>query len=588
MALRLAKYAASLITEKGDPDFSAISQQLLQTANSHTPVAEFLGEISRLIFLSTSCDALELWVKRQERCLCCLVSTSNAERLNIQNKRNKSNKTEISLTCMRDISLFDRLNRLVTEKVKHAKNAESPPQVGHWTGDFHQLLHGLANTDSAFANEMGKRVKGFKTFVTMPLQMTGETIGLLLLKCRQSNCFSEQEVKSYQMLAQPLALALVGQSAHAALHERVKELTCLYDLAQLSEHPSLTVETILGEIVKLLPTAWQYPEIATARIVMDGCTYATATFREGTQRQSAEIQIGGQCRGTLDVFYLEARPEIDEGPFLKEERSLIEAVARQVALIVERRSAAEEKLRLQDQLRHADRLATIGQLAAGVAHELNEPLGTILAFAQLAEKQVDTPKQTMGDLGKIVKASLHAREIIKKLMLFARQMPPQKTLVDLNAVIEDGLVFLESRCAKCGIRVQRRLSRHLPPITADPSQLNQVFVNLLVNAIQAMPEGGTLKIATRVTRQRIVLVVEDEGIGMSEEVLEKIFVPFFTTKDVHEGTGLGLPVVHGIVTAHGGTIAVKSSPGQGARFEVYLPLGNSQIEEESSSHGVEE
>jgi signal transduction histidine kinase len=383
-------------------------------------------------------------------------------------------------------------------------------------------------------------------------------------------------------------LALVGQSAHAALHERVKELSCLYDLAQLSEHPDMTVEAILGEIVKILPAAWQYPEIAAARIVMDGCAYETAGFREGAHRQSAKIQIASQCRGSIDVFYFEACPEIDEGPFLKEERNLIDAVARQIAMIVERRRAAEEKLRLQDQLRHADRLATIGQLAAGVAHELNEPLGTILAFAQLAEKQPDVPRQAARDLGKIVKASLHAREIIKKLMLFARQMPPQKKLVDLNGVIEDGLYFLESRCAKSGIEVRRRLSPRIPPIIADPSQLNQVLVNLLVNAIQAMPQGGTLKIATRCSGQSAVLVVEDDGIGMSEEVQTKIFVPFFTTKDVHEGTGLGLPVVHGIVTAHGGTISVKSAPGRGARFEVSLPFEKSRMIKEPPDDGLEE
>ncbi len=167
-----------------------------------------------------------------------------------------------------------------------------------------------------------------------------------------------------------------------------------------------------------------------------------------------------------------------------------------------------------------------------MAHELNEPLATILAFAQLAEKQPGIPQQTARDLGKIVKASLHAREIIKKLMFFARQMPPRKKLVDLNGVIEDGLYFLESRCAKSGIRVRRRLSRRIPPIVADPSQLNQVLVDLLVNAVQAMPRGGTLRIATRLSRQCAVLAVEDDGIGMDEEVLKKIFVPFFTTKDV--------------------------------------------------------
>jgi two-component system, NtrC family, sensor kinase len=215
---------------------------------------------------------------------------------------------------------------------------------------------------------------------------------------------------------------------------------------------------------------------------------------------------------------------------------------------------------------------------------LNEPLGNILAFAQLAEKQADLPRQTVADIEKIVTASLHAREVIKKLMLFARRMPPQKTSVDLNRVIEEGLYFIESRGAKSGVTIRRRLSRRIPRITADPSQLHQVLVNLLVNAIQAMPRGGTLKIATRASDRYVVLVVEDDGIGMSEEVLGKIFTPFFTTKDVNEGTGLGLPVVHGIVTSHGGTITVRSSPGQGSRFEIRLPLFMPEEDPEETTH----
>jgi signal transduction histidine kinase len=256
-----------------------------------------------------------------------------------------------------------------------------------------------------------------------------------------------------------------------------------------------------------------------------------------------------------------------------EEERLIDAVAREVALIVERREAAEEKSRLQGQLIHADRLATIGQLSAGVAHELNEPLGSILGFAQLAQKCPDLPRQAEEDMEKIVSASLYAREVIKKLMVFARQMPSNKVLVSLNRVVEDGLYFLEARCAKAGIEVARDLAPDLPEITADPAQLNQVLVNLVVNAVQAMPAGGTLTVSTGRADSSVTLIVGDTGGGMSDEVRAKIFLPFFTTKEVDEGTGLGLAVVHGIVTAHGGSIDVTSRSGQGTRFEVRLPLG---------------
>lgn len=180
------------------------------------------------------------------------------------------------------------------------------------------------------------------------------------------------------------------------------------------------------------------------------------------------------------------------------------------------------------------------------------------------------------EFDEIVATSLHAREIIKRLMLFARQTPPQKKPVGLNAVVEEALYFLESRCVKQGVSVERRLAAELPEIAADPSQLNQVLVNLAVNAIQAMPAGGTLTIATRRSGDCVVLSVEDTGVGMDAEVQSRIFTPFFTTKDVNEGTGLGLPVVHGIVTSHEGTIAVQSAPGRGARFEISLPVPHAE------------
>jgi signal transduction histidine kinase len=291
--------------------------------------------------------------------------------------------------------------------------------------------------------------------------------------------------------------------------------------------------------------------------------------------------VGGARRGVVEVFYTRDKAGFAEGPFLKEEQSLIDTVAREVSLVVERREAEIYKSKLQDQLRHADRLATIGQLAAGVAHELNEPLANILGFAQLAKREPALPATAAGDLQKIIKTSLHAREIIHKLLVFSRQKPLQKTRVDLNQVVEEGLNLLESRCAKAGIELVRSLEADLPEISADPSQLQQVLVNLLVNAIQASPSGGKLTIETRRGRDYVSLAVSDTGTGMSEEIKSKIFTPFFTTKDVDEGTGLGLAVVHGIVTSHRGVIHVDSEVGRGSRFEVQLPINSSAKVERS-------
>jgi len=372
-----------------------------------------------------------------------------------------------------------------------------------------------------------------------------------------------------------MASGRATQSAKVALRERVKELTCLYGIAQRAEKPGVSLDEILHSIVALLPPAWQYPEIATARIVFNGRSYATPGFRKCRQKQTADLVVNGDRRGMVEVGYVEKRPENDEGPFLKEERNLIEGVARQVALIIERRQAEEDRAKLEDQLRHADRLATIGVLAAGVAHELNEPLGNILGFAQLAKKCPDLPESARRDIEKVEAASLQAREVIRKLLVYARQMPPERTKVNLSHVVEKGLNFLETRCAQAGVELVCSLAPDLPPITADPVQLNQVLVNLVVNALQAMPNGGKLTVQTCLSGSQVCLIVEDTGIGMSDEEMGQIFVPFFTTKGVGQGTGLGLPVVHRIVAAHGGTIEVKSKVGCGTRFEIRLPAAES-------------
>jgi signal transduction histidine kinase len=254
-----------------------------------------------------------------------------------------------------------------------------------------------------------------------------------------------------------------------------------------------------------------------------------------------------------------------------EERKLLNVVAKELAQILNRLESDDEKVRLVNQLHHADRLATVGELAAGVAHEINEPLASILGFAQLAGKHPDIPGKVAKDLDRIVRASLHAREIIKKLMVFSRQVSAEKQQVDLNQVIEESLYFFKSRCIKEGISLEINLKPDIPGIQADPVQLNQVLVNIIVNAMQAMPEGGILTIQTMFTDKRIILSIKDTGIGMDEIILGQIFDPFFTTKDTGEGLGLGLSVVDGIVKSMNGKMDVRSDPGKGTEFRIEFP-----------------
>lgn len=358
------------------------------------------------------------------------------------------------------------------------------------------------------------------------------------------------------------------------LIERNKELTCLYGIAQVVENSKATLPEILQSIIELIPPAFQFPEITSSKIQIDQQIYSTPGFKKSNQKLTEKLIIQGIKRGAVEIIYSEKHPERSdiEVPFLQEEKNLLKTIAGQVALIIEKKEADNKRDELEGQLRHADRLAKIGQLTAGVAHELNEPIGNILGFAQLASKNPDLPEQVCRDLEHIVGSSLHVREIIKKLMLFSRQMPHQKIRFNLNNLVKEGLSFIEPRFAKNNVEFIHDLAPNLPEITADPSQLRQVLVNLVVNAYQAMPNGGILTIKTLSEIDNVIIVVLDTGVGMDQETLDQIFLPFFTTKDVDKGTGLGLAVAHGIITAHGGKIDVHSEKGKGSRFEIKFPL----------------
>lgn len=363
-----------------------------------------------------------------------------------------------------------------------------------------------------------------------------------------------------------------GEHLHRALVERVKELTCLYQISQIAARDEIGLDTALDEIVAVLPQAWQHPDLACARIVVDEVAHCSADFVASSHRLCAEIVSRSSLRGSVEVCYRPDRtPSQGNGrsAFLIEEHHLIEGVARELSSLIERRESREERERLQAQLQHADRLATVGHLAAGVAHELNEPLASILGFAQLASKGVGVSSGVRTDLEKIVAAALYAREIIKNLLLFTRQAPSRRRPVDLSDVVKAALSLLKLRCDARDIELRCELGEALE-VYGDPSQLQQVVVNLVTNAIQAMPTGGALRIAARKDQAFVHLEVSDSGRGITPEHLKHIFVPFFTTKDVGDGTGLGLSVVHGIVVVHGGTIDVTSEPGE-TQFSVRLP-----------------
>jgi len=527
------------------------------------------------------------------------------------------------------------------------------------------------------------------------------------------------------------------------LGKRVKELNCLYAIANLVEKPNISLEDILQGIIDLIPTSWQHPEITCTRAILKDQTFATNNFKETVWKQASDIIVHGERIGALEVFYLEERPEIDEGPFLKEERALINAIAERLARIIERkrteealreseerlkilfeyapdgyylndlkgnfidgnkaaeeiigykreeligksflklkilplkqilkaaallakniqgkhtgpdefilsrkdgtqvpveirafpvrikdqtlvlciardiserRQAEEEKRKLEAQLGQAQRAEALGTLAGGIAHNFNNLLMGIYGNASLMLLEIDSARPNYERLKNIEKSVQNGSRLTRQLLGYAREGRYEVRPISLNQMVKETSDTFGT--TKKEIRVHLELAEDLWGIKADQGQIEQVLLNLYVNAADAMPAGGDLFLKTmNVTHKDmknkpykvksgnyVLLTVADTGVGMDKKTMERVFDPFFTTKGLAKGTGLGLASVYGIVKAHGGYIDVESkkgharptrlsppaSPererwragardgGQGTTFEIYLPASERKVEE---------
>jgi signal transduction histidine kinase len=265
------------------------------------------------------------------------------------------------------------------------------------------------------------------------------------------------------------------------------------------------------------------------------------------------------------------------GPVSLRQRDELSDLAREVNAMCER------LVTTLDQLRHADRLGTVGKLASGMAHELGTPLNVIGARAQMIQSGEATPEEAREYAGIIVSAAGRMTTIIRQLLQFARRRGPDKAPVDLRKLAAGAIDLLRPLARQAGVRLELASSDDGPTASGDAAQIQQVVTNLVMNAIQAMPRGGLVELSLGKERveppaelhmpesEYLCLRVRDEGEGIPPDNLPRVFEPFFTTKDVGMGTGLGLAVAYGIIRDHGGFIAVESKVNEGATFSVYLP-----------------
>jgi two-component system NtrC family sensor kinase len=270
---------------------------------------------------------------------------------------------------------------------------------------------------------------------------------------------------------------------------------------------------------------------------------------------------------------------------LKRSRDAIEGWTQTLEHRVQERT--QELQQVQDQLIRAGKMAALGELAAGVAHEINNPLTGVLTFSSLMLKKVDENHPWKKDLENIVQQTTRCRNIVRGLLDFARQRKPHKKEWNVHTLIDQTLTLIEKQARFQNIKIVKEFKIDIPLLFIDADQILQVFMNIVINAADAMSgDGGTLTIKTNMKDGIAEVSFTDTGCGMPKEHLSKLFAPFFTTKETGKGTGLGLAISYGIIQSHNGEIEVESEVGKGSTFRIKLPIEKQDQTAEGKAHSA--
>jgi two-component system, NtrC family, sensor kinase len=545
------------------PKFDTLSWQILSLSEVDIPRPEFLTRVADVIAAHSGIPSVEICLREKRRC-------SRAS-----SRARPTDKPVVrwcddvgGARCARPLCALLLDGRLPAEQVSPGGS----------------LM--LSSTEPLPGNgpsvELGQ---GIRTALLVPFAPQSGQTGLLALRSRRSKKPWPLEVELYESVAHLVGVALAQRSSQRALRERVKELTYLYRISELFARPDTRVEEITEQSPQLVAHGCPVPGPVVARVRVDDFEAWWPEQQSCAAGLTSEIVVQGRARGRVEVRCKDWRPEHAEAWERDEAQRFLDAVAGALATALHRSELRSEKEALKAQVQHTERLATIGTLMAVLAHEVNEPLSTIHGFSELVQKDKSLSDTARADLDRVVSASRHVKGVVRKLLSFARASEPSWHPTSLNQAVEDGLCFIEPCCARAGVRIVRRLDLEIGSLFADHEQLCQLVVNLGMNAIHAMPSGGVLSVETTLGPTACTLSIADTGVGISEEVKHKMFQPFFTTRERERGLGLGLAVVQGIVSAHGGRVRVESELGKGTRISVDLPLRPPSAMESSDSDG---
>ena len=505
--------------------------------------------------------------------------------------------------------------------------------------------------------------KEVRAELCVPIALGVKTIGILDLQSTQIEAFDKYHVAALETLADQLAIAIENARLYDTINQHIEELQSLYEIGQaitstLDLQKTLTLVTdqttrlmgvaaasvvlrddeneevwfaaasgegsdaVLGVRMPLGQgiagwVAANGEAVIIPDVYADNRFFAEVDQKSGFVTESivcVPLQTKGHTIGAVEVMNKK------DGRFDQEDLATLQALAIPAATAIENAQLYQKQIQTikrlaetQSQLVQSAKLAAVGELAAGIAHEINNPLTTIIGLTSLLlEEPVSNALQSeaVEDLQMVNEEAQRARDIVRSLLNFARADTPKRQPVDLNQLIDEAVFLVYTKRVGQKVALEQSLSP-LPEMFLDINQIKQVIVNLLNNAVQAMLDNddrpAKLSITTRLasippaepaadgsglaettgpnskSNQVVVCQIADTGHGIEPEHLDKVFDPFFTTKEVGTGTGLGLSISYGIVEKHGGTITVESTPGQGSTFSLTLPLSSGPLSEPTSS-----
>ena len=455
------------------------------------------------------------------------------------------------------------------------------------SNDFSRFLtEALANRDFLYIDDIMNMLDEFpedRDFIAkedlvyfLPLVVKGEVLGLLALgRTMSGDYLSSDDLRVLAMLTSHAALALDNAVLYRQAHARAQEFERLKDynenIVQSIKVGVMVLDT--GGRVRswnrsMAQTHGMSAEKAIGKYADD---LFPASFSVALQQARHRVVEGSEPIASAYRVRLRYGDDIDRIVNIVV-APLADDRGRQPTVVIV--DDVTDQTELEAQLRQADRLASTGLLAAGVAHEVNTPLAGISSYVQMMQRKMPETDPRRSILEKIEKQTFRASSIVNNLLNFSRQQSSDMQAVDINGVVNETLVLAELPLSTRRVQVDTDLNESVPLVWGDSGKLQQVLMNLVLNARDSMPNGGDLTIRTARQNGEVVVEVADNGTGIPKEQIHKIYDPFFSTKGTGKGTGLGLSVTYGIVQEHRGTITVRSEAGNGTVFRVALPVAD--------------